>query len=318
MIAGLVLLQAALSIGVAGPATNLEYLPLRVAAAEGYFADERLTVTLETPRSEPLAAQALGRGQVSMAATSLDAALQLGHGAGGPPRLVFGLTAAPPVVLLVPAAKKDSIKAVADLVGKTVGIVAPGTPGELALFSLLTREGIGVNRVTIESFGERALVGAVESGAIDAAVLQDPWASRLLDEGKVAALADLRTAAEAARWLGGPTVHAALFVPADARPGGLVPLARALLRALARIRAATPEELGATLPPAVVGSPEDFALRLRGIRGLYLPDGEVTADAFSHSVALVRARTVIPTKARMPTFLGRLLLMEPLQEALRR
>ena len=39
MIAGLVLLQAALSIGVAGPATNLEYLPLRVAAAEGYFPD---------------------------------------------------------------------------------------------------------------------------------------------------------------------------------------------------------------------------------------------------------------------------------------
>ena len=60
------------------------------------------------------------------------------------------------------------------------------------------REGIGVHQVTIQSFGERALVGALESGAIEAAMVQDPWASRLLDEGKVVALADLRTAAEAA------------------------------------------------------------------------------------------------------------------------
>ena len=49
----------------------------------------------------------------------------------------------------------------------------------------------------------------------------------------------------------------------------------------------------------------------------FLSDGEVSADAFTRSVVLVRARTVIPSKAHMPTFLGRLLLMEPLQEALR-
>ena len=99
----------------------------------------------------------------------------------------------------MPAAKKDTVKALADLAGKTIGIIAPGTPGELALFSLLARAGIGVHQVTIQSFGERALVGALESGAIDAAMVQDPWASRLIDEGKAVALADLRTAAEAAR-----------------------------------------------------------------------------------------------------------------------
>ena len=127
----------------AGPATDLEYLPLRVAAAEGYFAEEKLSVTLETLRAEPLAAQALGRGRVALAATSLDAALSLGDAGSAPPRLVFGLTVAPPVALLVPAAKKDSVKTLADLAGKTIGISAPGTPGALALFSLLADEGIG-------------------------------------------------------------------------------------------------------------------------------------------------------------------------------
>jgi NitT/TauT family transport system substrate-binding protein len=320
VIAGLILLQAALSIAVTGPATNPEYLPLRVAAAEGYFTEEKLTVTLETLRAEPLAAQALGRGRVALAATSLDAALSLGHAGSAPPRLVFGLTAAPPVALLVPAAKKDSVKALADLTGKTIGIIAPGTPGELALFALLAREGIGVHQITTQSFGERALVGALESAAIEAAMVQDPWASRLIDEGKAVALADLRTAAEAARWLGGPTVDAALFVSADTKLGRaeLIPLARALLRALARIRAATADELLAVLPAAVVGAPEDFALRLRGARGVYLPDGQVSDDAFRRSVALVRARTVIPAKVDMPRRLDKLLLMAPLEEALRR
>ena len=68
MIAGLILLQAALSIAVTGPATDPEYLPLRVAAAEGYFTEEKLSVTRETLRAEPLAAQALGRGRVALAA----------------------------------------------------------------------------------------------------------------------------------------------------------------------------------------------------------------------------------------------------------
>ena len=48
------------------------------------------------------------------------------------------------------------------------------------------------------------------------------------------------------------------------------------------------------------------------------PDGRVSHDAFSHSVALVRARTVIPTKVDMPRRLDKLLLMEPLEEALHR
>ena len=200
MIAGLILLQAALSIAVAGPATNPEYLPLHVAAAEGYFSDEQLRVSIETDRAEPVAAQALGRGRVAAAATSLDAALQYGASSRGtPPRVVFGLTIAPPVAVLVPAAQKDTIRALSDLVGKTVGITAPGTPGELALFALLERERIDVHRVTIQSFGERGLAGALESGAIAAAVMPDPWASRLLDEGRAVAMVDLRKPDQAAK-----------------------------------------------------------------------------------------------------------------------
>jgi NitT/TauT family transport system substrate-binding protein len=317
VIAGLVLLQAALSIAVAGPPTNPEYLPVHVAVAEGYFSDEQLRVSVETNRSEAASAQALGRGRTGAAATSLDAALQYGHSGGGtPPRIVFGLTAAPPVAVLVPAAQKDTIRGLADLVGKTVGIAAPGTPGELALFALLEQERIEVHRVAIQSFGERGLVGALESGAVAAAAIPDPWATRLLDEGRAAALVDLRNASQAAQRLGGPTVHAAVFVSADTRLGQaeLSPLVRALLRGVARTRAATPAELAAKLPAAVVGSPEDFALRVRGARDSYLATGRVDADVLKQSIGLVRSRVVIPAKVTIPRDLDKLLLMDPLEQ----
>jgi NitT/TauT family transport system substrate-binding protein len=300
--------------------TNPEYLPLRIAAAQGYFAEEKVNVQLRDTRAEAAAAEALGRGRATLAATSLDAALQLGDVAGDPPRLLFGLTVAPPVVLVVAAVQQGAIRSVADLAGKTVGVAAPGTPAALALVSLLARADVRVHRVSVRSFGERGVAAAVESGAVAAAVVDDPWATRLLQDGKAVALVDLRQRGEAARWLGGPTIHAALFARADSRlgPAELVPLSRALLRSLARIRDSRAEDLAAVLPAAVVGSPEDFVLRLAGARANVPADGLVTADALAASLALARARVAIPARVEIPRRPGRLLLMEPLMEALGR
>lgn len=320
MLAWLVLLQASLTIAVTGPATSPEYLPVRLAESAGYFAEEKLAVSLRTMRAEPLAAESLARGQSALAATSLDAALAIGYVGSVPPRLVFGLTAAPPVVLVVPAARRESIRTVADLAGKTVGIEAPGTPGELALMSLLLGAGLRIDQVKLASQGERGVAGAAESGAVDAAMLSDPWATRLLQSGKVTALADLRDADGAVRWLGQPTVNAALFVRPDTQLGSaeLAPLCRALLRAIARIRTASPEELERMLPAAAVGTPEDFSLRMRGAVRTYLADGLVSPERFRASVTLVRTRRPLPAKVKLPRSLDSLLLMEPLREALAR
>ena len=320
MIALLVVLQTTLSIAVAGPLTSPEYLPLRVAHAEGYFAEEKITVSLESARAEAAAAEALGRGRVALAATSVDAALSLGHARGAPPRLIFGLTAAPPVALLVSPAGKEAIRALPDLAGKTIGIPSPGTPAELALMSLLAGARIRMDQVSAVSYGERGLVGALESGAVAAAIMGDPWATRLVEEGKAVALADLRKRDEAARWLGEPTVHAGLFARADTTlgPAELVPLARALLRAVALLRTATAEELERKLPAAVVQSSEDFAVRLRGARESFLPEGWVSPKMLGAGVALARARSPIPAKVDVPRSMDKLLLLAPLEEALGR
>ena len=318
MIPWLVLLQTTLAIATAGPATAPEYWPLWVAQGEGYFAQEQLAVTIEPMRAEATAAEALAHGRADLAATSLDAALTIGHVGGAVPKVVFGLAATPAVTLLVQAARKDTPTSLADLVGKSIGVPAPGTPAALLLVSLLDGAGIRMPQVTVKSYGERGLAAALGSGGIAAAIVGDPYATRLIEDGQAVALVDFRKRDAGPRWLGSPTVHAAIFARADTRlgPAELKPLARALLRALARIQTATPEELRATLTPAAAGFPSDFAARLLGAREIYLPDGWVSRDALKASVALVRNRSPIPAKVSVPRNVDRLLLTAPLREVL--
>ncbi len=312
MIAWLVLLQTSLTIAVAGPVTSPEYLPLHVAQAEGLFAAQHLAVTLRSMRSEEAAAEALGGRHVELAATSLDSALRLASASadGAPPRLVLGLTAAPPVALLVPTARAATIHSVADLVGQTVAVPAPGTLEDRALGVLLAQAGIPPHRVILRNLGERGVVRAIEAGEVPAAVLADPHVTRLVEEGRATLVADLRSSKEAARWLGGPSVNAALFARADPLPdpATLQALVTALQVALARVTSAEPASLQPGLPAAVVGSTADFAARLQGARDVFLPGGRVSAEAVEHAVALVRRRAPLPAKVKVPRRAERLLL----------
>lgn len=302
MIAWLVLLQTSLTIAVAGPATSAEYLPLHVARAEGFFTAQQLSVTLRSTRSDATAAEMLAGGQAQLAATSLDTALRLGGTDGVPPRLVWALTAAPPVALLVAPGRADTIRSAADLVGQTIAIPAPGTAEDQALGLLLARAGVAVHRVKVLSLGERGVVRALEGGEVAAGVLGEPHVSRLVEGDKAALVVDLRTAKGAEAALGGPTVGAALFAKAGAEPPAATirALRAALQAAVARVISAEPAALQATLPAAVVGAPADFALRVRGARELFLADGRVPIETLERSLELIRARAPLPIKVKLP------------------
>lgn len=325
-------LWAAITIAVAGPATSPEYLPLYVAQSEGYFAQEKLEVTLTTERSESDAAQAMARGRADIAATSLDAAYRVGHVKGALPSLLFGLTAAPPVAILVSPSHKETVRSPRDLRGQPVGLPGVGTPEQAMLATILARGGVKIHHVPLRSFSNRALAGALEQGEVAAAVMADPWVNRLVDvavrgaaEGEpraektaVSMLVDLRTRSDAARWLGAETVHAALFLRADAAVGeqDLVALAKALLRAVARVSGAPAETLAAGLPASVIGQPGDFALRVAGARQSYLPRGRVTEDMLKASVVQARERTEMPAAVKLPWWRwSPLLLTGPLERA---
>jgi NitT/TauT family transport system substrate-binding protein len=302
MLAGIILAQA-LTLAVSGPTSSLEYLPLRVADAEGYFAREGLTVTLKTTRAEPGAAEALAQGQADLAATSLEAILRFGPRTWRQaPRLVFGLTAAPPVALVVAESQKELVRSVEDLPGTRVGVATPGAPEQAWLAWLLARAGLSPAQVMLVSRGERGLQHAVETGDVHGALVREPAASRLIAAGQARVLVDLRTPAAVRQALGVTTVNAAVFMRADRplRERDLAAFKRAVLAAENRIATETAAVLSERLPATVTVSADDFEVRVWSTRTLYLPDGVVSAEQVEQTFTLIRAHLPLPATSRVP------------------
>jgi NitT/TauT family transport system substrate-binding protein len=300
---GVILLLQALTLAVSGPATSPEYLPLRVAEAEGYFAREGLAITLKTTRAEPGAAEALAQGQADLAATSLEAILRFGPRlASQSPRLVLGLTAAPPVVLLVADAHRTVIRSIDDLPGTRVGLSTPGAPEQAWFAWLLARAGLSVAQMWMVSRGERGVVHAIETGDVHAALVQDPAASRLIASGHAHALLDLRSPEAVRQAVGAPTVNAAVFVRNDRRPRerDLTAFARAVLAAQRRMAEGDGNGLASKLPRAVTVMPDAFEAKLAASRRLYLKDGLVTVEQVRETLILIRAHLALPVTARVP------------------
>jgi NitT/TauT family transport system substrate-binding protein len=300
---GLILLLQTLAIAVSGPPTSTEYLPLRVAEAHGYFAREGLAVTLRTTRAEVGAAEALAQGQADLAATSLEAVLRFAtRAATQAPRLVFGLTAAPPAALLLAAPLKDTVRSVDQLAGLRVGVAAPGDPAHTWLMALLARARLSITQVEMVSLGERGLVAAVETGDVQAGIVAEPAASRLIGDHRAVMLGDLRTPAAVERSLDGLTLNAGVFMRADRRLADrdLAALSRALVDAERLIATASADTLAARLPRPVAGNAEEFERRLETARQLYLPDGAVTIGQVRQSIAIVRAHMPFAPSAVIP------------------
>jgi NitT/TauT family transport system substrate-binding protein len=315
---GVILLLQSLVLAISGPATSPEYLPLRVAEAEGYYAREGLSVVVRTTRAEPGAAEALVQGQADLVATSVDAILRFGpRTVAQSPRLVFGLTAAPPVALLVPTSQTGIVKSLNDLAGTRVGLSSPGAPEHAWFGWLLARTGLSVAQMWVVSYGSRGLVAAVESGDVHSGLVPEPAASRLVADGRAHVLADLRTPADVAQLLGTPTVNAAVFMRTDRRlrDRDLTAFARAVLAAERRIATAKPEELAPRLGQRVAAPADEFAARLEATRRIYLTDGLVGAEQLRETLTLIRAFQPLPITSRVPPP-EEMLHVEPLRRAL--
>jgi NitT/TauT family transport system substrate-binding protein len=216
----------------------------------------------------------------------------------------------------VPTSQAALVRSVSDLSGTKVAISSPGAP-ELAWFGwLLAKAGLSVAQLSVVSYGTRGLVGAVEGGDVHAGLVPEPFASRLLAEGRATVLVDLRTPAGVAQALGVTTVNAAVFARADRRPRDqhLTAFARAVLAAEERIATTSTSELVAKLPKRLITPSEDLVARLEATRGIYLPDGMVTADQLRESIALVRSHQPLPGTARVPSP-AELMHIDPLRRA---
>lgn len=315
MLGVIVLLQVTIAIGA--PPTSPEYLPIRVAESAGYFAREGLSVDVRSTRAESGAAEALAQGQVDLAATSFEAVLRFGSRPGvALPRIVFGLTAAPPVALVV-GSDGSRVKSVGDLAGEKIGLASPGGPEQTWLQAVLARARLDPTTVDLVSLGARGVVTALEAGDIRAGLLHDPAANKLVAAGRGTTLVDFRSPRAVSEALGAPTLNAAVFARADRRlkDRDLTAFARAVLAAERLIATENAATLAGKLPKPVLALGHDFEPWLEAIRTIYLVDGLVSPEAVRHTADIVRAHLPLPRTLKLSP--DQILHLEPLRRALR-
>jgi len=309
-----------LTVAVGGSAEDPAYLPVHAAAALGTFEAEGVEVTLKRAKHPTAAMTALRDREATVAVTTLDEAIRGAWARKLPVQVLVAHVRAPAVALLVAPAAREAVRRVEDLRGRAVGVPGPGTTGHLLLVTLLRGARVEPWQVDMRSLGSTALMARLAAGDLAAAVVEEPWASRLLDAGRAGILVDLRRPEEIERVLGGPFYEVVSVAVApvkdgakeagtgktgsDAKKGApriepppeaaLAAFVRAVARVQAWLATAAPQEVAERLPPALVGERARFEMRLGARRAAYADSGEPTPAGLVATLRVLRAGSPWP------------------------
>ena len=171
----------------------------------------------------------------------------------------------PGLVLVVAPSHTNEIKSVKDLVGKKVGVTAPGSSTDFFLKYLLKKNGLDPAGTAVIGVGLGATaVAAMEQGQIDAAVMLDPSVT-VLQGGHpdLRILSDTRTQKDTLETFGGEYPGGALYSTAAWVAGHekeTQALTNAILSTLAWIHSHSPEEVMAKMPEEAVGKNKELYL----------------------------------------------------------
>jgi ABC-type nitrate/sulfonate/bicarbonate transport system substrate-binding protein len=277
--------------------------------ALGTFEAEGVKVTLKRAKHPTAAMTAFRDREAGIAVTTLDQAIRGAWARKLPVQVLVAHVRAPAVALLVAPAARDAVRRVEDLRGKAVGIPGPGTTGHLLLAVLLRGARLKPWEVDTRSLGSKALLAQLGTGELGAAMVEEPWASRLLEAGRAGILIDFRRPAEVERVLGGPfyeVVSVAATVGKDDPKAGadgkkgqparvepppeavLAAYARAVARVQAWLAATPPSVVAERLPPALVGDRARFEARLGAQQEAYAGAGEPTREGFQATLRVLR------------------------------
>lgn len=273
------------TLAVPGPG-NLLTLPLPLAARIGADRAEGLAFDIQYVGGGPQALRSLLERNCDFACAGLSA-LSLQKHSGKPVYAIVGMTRVPAYTLLVRQALRGQIRRIADLRGRVVGVKGhvPGGRSTSQLFAeyLLMLAGVAPDQVNYVSAGQSydSQHAALASGAVDAVVADEPFATRLAREKVAFVLADYHDPDTTRRLMGGLFLNAVLGTREDMlkeRPEVVEKVVRTVRRSLAWIAGHSAEQMVEALAPA--GPEERAALLevLRQRRNIYTPDGRFSDE----------------------------------------
>lgn len=163
------------------------FAPVFVALEKGYYAEQGLEVVLEPlPGGADLIALT-ANNQLQIAAAGAGPAFWNAISLGLPIKVIApghmeNVPVATPLMISKAACESGAISSVADLAGKRVSVNARGGT-EYWLAAALATGGLTMDDVTVESIPFADAVLALESGAIDAAMIGEPLATKAIQDG---------------------------------------------------------------------------------------------------------------------------------------
>jgi NitT/TauT family transport system substrate-binding protein len=267
-------------------------VPYEVARARGHFADQGFQIELVYTRGGNAAMQALVGGAVEYAGTSFDVALQaVANGAAI--RRFVSTGRLPLFALAVGPKRADEIRTVKSLEGTTIGVSGLGNADHALLLYLLEQEGADGSTIRFATIGTN-LFDAVRIGQVDAAMVQEPALSLIIDAGG-RELVNLMEIEHSRTHLGGSYEFMGVAVRAaerDQRLPEMRRVAQALANGLADTRTIPPDEIVAALPEALLAG-SDVAQLKRIIEryrlSLYPETVQIDVDAVQR---VVRAQEI--------------------------
>ncbi|MFM0153379.1 ABC transporter substrate-binding protein [Paraburkholderia sediminicola] len=247
-----------------GGVSKIIYLPVTLASRLGYFRDEGLDVDIVSEPAGVDTATELIAGAVQGAVGYYDHTIDLqSRGLEVEAVVVLGQSAGLAELASTRVAKP--MRTMADAGGRKLGVTGFGASTYFLSRYLAQHAGVAANAYTVVPLGpDDGFVDAMMKGSIDAGMVEEPTASRLLDAGAAQVLVDMRSIEGTRTALGGPYAGACLYAQRKwvaAHPDATRRLVRALVRALAFISSHSAGDIVAVLPRKFVGTNEPLYLQ---------------------------------------------------------
>lgn len=267
-----------------GGRVALYYLPLNIAELNGYFEEEGVNVDIVDFQGGSRSVQAVVGGSADILASAFEHTITMQ--AVGQPLTSFVLMGrSPGFVLSVTPEIAADWQGMSSLVGKNVGVTAPGSSTNKMLDLLML--GADLDPADVSTIGVGAgpsVLAAFENNNIVATVQADP-ATTLLEMGGLAVpVVDTRTTEGNELVYGGPMPAATLSATSafvEANPRTVQAITNAMVKALEFIQNSSTAEIAAVLPEEMLigGDEALYSEMLEMVRPSFSPEGLVSEEA---------------------------------------
>jgi len=259
-----------------GGQTQFIYLPLTLADRLGYFKDEGIQVEISDLRGGSEALAALMGGSVDMVTGFYEHTIRA-RAQGKHLVMVTLFDRYPGLVLMVGKQHLHEVHSIKDLVGKPVGVTAPGSSTDQLVKYVLRQNGLDPQSIPVVTGGTATMLAAFQQDRVWAGVTVDPLASKLERDGIARPLYDTRTEKGTVDIFGGPWPAGGFYTSAEfiqQRRDVVQSMVRAGVRVLRYLQEHSAEEIAAAMPETFwAGDRDQYIVSLRGNLSMYSPDG---------------------------------------------